>query len=49
MCSILFKAQRGEFFNNGLRKRAYHENDPLDKNFDYAYYIENVTPAHFLN
>ncbi len=47
MYSILLKAKNGEFFNNGLKQIIYQKDDPFDKNFDYIYEIENVSPCSF--
>ncbi len=47
MYSILLKAKSGEFSNNGLKQITYHKNDIFDKNFDYIYELERVSPCSF--
>lgn len=47
MYSILLKAKSGEFSNNGLKQIIYHEDDSFDKNFDYIYELERVSPCSF--
>ncbi len=48
MCSVLLKAKKGEFFNNGLKKITYRKDDTFDKGFDYSYEINEVSPCSFL-
>ena len=48
MFSVLLKAKSGEFFNNGLKQIVYHESDLFDKNFDYIYELDKVSPCSFL-
>lgn len=45
MYSVLLKAKSGGFYNNGLKKITYLKDDPFDKNFDYIYEIEGVSPC----
>ncbi|MEK7087193.1 MAG: hypothetical protein AAB958_00630 [Patescibacteria group bacterium] len=45
MYSILFKAKGGEFFNNGIKRIEYNKDDSFDKNFDYIYELERVSPC----
>ncbi len=47
MCSVLLKAKSGEFFNNGLKEIVYDEEDFFDKNFDYIYEFDKVSPCSF--
>ena len=47
MFSVLLKAKSGEFFNNGLKQITYYKNDPFDKNFDYIYEIDKVSPCSY--
>ena len=47
MCSVLLKPQSGEFFNNGVRKVVSNEDNSFDKNFDYIYELDNVSPCSF--
>ncbi|MBI5804149.1 hypothetical protein HY450_02805 [Candidatus Pacearchaeota archaeon] len=47
MYSILLKPKSGEFFNNGIKQVTPNENDSFDKNFDYIYEIDNVSPCSF--
>lgn len=47
MYSILLKAKKGEFFNNGLKQVIYYKDDPFGKNFDYVYEIDRVSPCSF--
>ena len=47
MCSVLLKAKSGEFFNNGLRQVVSNEDGSFDKNFDYIYELDNVSPFSF--
>ena len=45
MYSVLFKVKSGEFFNNGLKRIEYNKDDSFDKNFDYIYELERVSPC----
>src|SRR3989338_4296101 len=47
MCSVLLKPKSGEFFNNGVRQAVSNEDDFFDKNFDYVYELDNVSPCSF--
>ena len=47
MCSVLLKPKSGEFFNNGVKKVDSNEDDSFDKNFDYIYELDNVSPCSF--
>lgn len=47
MYSILLKAKKGEFFNNGVKQITYQEDEQFDKNFDYVYELDNVSPCSF--
>lgn len=48
MYSVLIKAKNGEFYNNGLKQITYYKNDSFDKNFDYVYELDKVSPCSFL-
>lgn len=43
--SVLLKAKSGKFFNNGIKRIKYNKNDLFDKNFDYIYELERVSPC----
>ena len=47
MFSILLKPKSGEFFNNGVRQVVSNEDNSFDKNFDYVYVIDKVSPCSF--
>jgi len=47
MCSILLKSKSGEFFNNGVKQVVSNEDNFFDKNFDYIYELDNVSPCSF--
>jgi len=47
MFSILLKPKSGEFFNNGVRQVVSNEDNSFDKNFDYIYELDNVSPCSF--
>ena len=47
MFSILLKPKSGEFFNNGVRQVVSNEDNSFDKNFDYTYIINKVSPCSF--
>lgn len=47
MCSILLNAKSGEFFNNRVKQIRYDEDDPFNKNFDYVYELNKVSPCSF--
>ena len=37
----------GEFFNNGIRQVDFSKDDSFDKNFDYIYELDKVSPCSF--
>lgn len=47
MCSILLKPKSGEFFNNGVKQTVSNEDNSFDKNFDYIYELDKVSPCSF--
>lgn len=47
MFSVLLKTKSGESFNKGIRQVASGEDDSFDKNFDYIYELDKVSPCSF--
>ncbi|MEX2016908.1 MAG: hypothetical protein WD876_00340 [Candidatus Pacearchaeota archaeon] len=47
MFSILLKPKSGEFFNNEVKQVVSNEDNSFDKNFDYVYELDNVSPCSF--
>ena len=48
MYSILLTPKRGELFNNEVKEIKYYKDDPFEKNFDFVYKLDKVTPCSFL-
>lgn len=46
--SILLSPKEGKIFNNEIKEVGFQEEDPFERNFDYVYKLDRVTPCSFL-